>query len=123
MATIAVAGGALTFTPKAGGYIYENLTPCENAVADGYGSVVFSAVSGPAQSSFLVELQTKANCNDTAVKRSYQNVTVPASSSSVTLPLSGFAEANLDVISSLVLSTFNKTGAPFSIGSIQLACK
>ncbi len=121
MAAAVATGNTLSLTPKTGAYLYENL-PCENTVSDGYSALAFT-LSGPPQSSFLVELQTKASCADTAVKRAYQNVTVPATASTVTIPLSAFADSNLSAVTSIVMSTFNKTGSPFTIGSIQLVCK
>ncbi len=82
MAAVAVTGGTLSLTPKAGAYFYENI-PCENAATDGFAALSFT-LAGPAQSSFLIELQTKANCADTAVKRAYHNVPVPATASPIT---------------------------------------
>ncbi len=120
MSSITVTGSALVMTPKQNSYFYENF-PCENTVAAGYGSFAFT-LSGPAQASFLIELQTRASCTDTAVKRSYHNVTVPTTSTLINVPLAEFADANLAAVTSFVMSTFNKTG-PYTISNLHLACK
>ncbi len=120
MASITATGNSLVLTPKDGAYFYENF-PCENTVASGYGAFAFT-LSGPAQASFLIELQTRSSCADAAVKRAYHNVTVPTASTQVSVPLAGFADANLNAVTAFVMSTFNKKG-PYTIGNLRLECK
>ncbi|CAK7207654.1 hypothetical protein SEUCBS139899_010465 [Sporothrix eucalyptigena] len=121
MGAISVTGTTLSLTAKAGSYFYENL-PCEDlaAASSGYNSVSFK-LSGPAQSSLLLEIQTKANCNATAHTSTYHNVTVPAAAAVVTVPLSEFTGANLAVATSLTFSTFNKTGA-YTLSDLEFVC-
>lgn len=120
MTSISASGSTLTFTPKAGSYFYENF-PCTNAAADSYNALSFT-LSGPAQASFLIELQSRANCEATSYKSAYHNVTVPATAGAVTIPLNEFANASLTAITSFTWSTFTKTGSPYSISNIQLVC-
>lgn len=123
MGAIAVTGTTLSLTTKVNSYFYENL-PCEDlaAAASGFTGIAFK-LSGPAQSSFLLEIQTKANCNATAHASVYHNVTVPAGTAAgqVTVPLSDFTGANLAVATSLTFSTFNKTGA-YTLSDLELVC-
>lgn len=121
MGTITAAGTTLSLTTKAGSYFYENL-PCEDlaAATSGFTGIAFK-LSGPAQSSFLLEIQTKANCNATTHASVYHNVTVPAAAGQVTVPLSEFTGANLAVATSLAFSTFNKTGA-YTLSDLELVC-
>ena len=121
MTSISATGATLSFNPKAGAYFYENF-PCENAAGEGYTALSFT-MSGPAGASLLVEVQSKANCAATAVTRSYHNVTVPATASTVTVPLASFEGANLGALTSFTWSTFNKTGAAYTLSNVQLVCK
>ncbi|KIH89201.1 hypothetical protein SPBR_07881 [Sporothrix brasiliensis 5110] len=124
MGSISVSGTTLSLTTKTTSYFYENL-PCEDlaAASSGFTDISFK-LSGPAQSSFLLEIQTKANCNATAHSSVFHNVTVPAGTalSQVTVPLSDFTGANLAVATSLTFSTFNKTG-DYKLSDLQLVCK
>lgn len=122
MGAIAVSGSTLSLTVKAGSYFYENL-PCEDlSSASGYSGLTFK-LSGPAQSSFLVELQTKKSCNATAHASSYHNVTVPAGTAAgaVTIKLADFTGADLADATSLTFSTFNKTGS-YTLSGLELVC-
>ncbi len=104
---------------KAGSYFFENL-PCEDVAAAGYSGIAFKT-GGPAQSSFLVEIQTKTDCNATAHHSAYHNVTVPSAAGVVTIPFSEFANATLGRVTSLTFSTFNKTG-DYTLGSLEFVC-
>jgi hypothetical protein len=121
MTSISASGSTLTFNPAAKSYFYENF-PCVNAAGDNYDSVSFT-LSGPAQSSLMMEMQTRTSCTATTYKSSFRNVTVPASSSTVTVPLKDFEGANLGAITTLAWSTFNKTGSSYTLGNIQFVCK
>jgi len=121
MTSISASGTTLTFNPAAKSYFYENF-PCENASGEGYNYVSFT-LSGPAQSSLMMELQTRSSCTATDIKRTYRNVTVPATSSTVTVPLKDFEGANLAAITTISWSTFNKTGSSYSIGNVQFVCQ
>jgi len=121
MTSISATGTTLTFNPAAKSYIFENF-PCENAASEGYNAVSFT-LSGPTQSSLMMELQTRASCTATEVKRTYRNVTVPATSGTVTVPLKDFEGANLAAITTISWSTFNKTGSAYSLGNVQFVCQ
>ncbi|CAK7223603.1 hypothetical protein SBRCBS47491_005266 [Sporothrix bragantina] len=121
MTTLSVTGTTLSLNVKANSYFYENL-PCQDlaAASSGYNAVSFK-LSGPAQSSLLLELQTKTSCNATAHASAYHNVTVPATAGAVSIPLSEFTGANLAVATSLTFSTFNKTGA-YTLSDLEFVC-
>ncbi|CAK7213040.1 hypothetical protein SCUCBS95973_001664 [Sporothrix curviconia] len=120
MGAISVTGTTLSLTAKAGSYFYENL-PCQDLAAPSGYNALSVKLGGPAQSSLLLEVQTKTSCNATAHESTYHNVTVPATAGVVSIPLSDFTGAKLAITTSLTFSTFNKTGV-YTLSDLEFVC-
>ena len=115
------SGGVLSFKPTASSYFYENF-PCEAATTAGYNSIQFS-LNGPAGGSLTVELQTQSSCSATTYRSTYYTVSgLTGSTRIVTIPLSSFAGANLNAITSIVWESFAGAAATWQIGNVQFGC-
>ena len=125
MTSFSASGSTLTMNPKAGSYFYENF-PCENVQGNGYSGLTFSA-TGPAQASYLLEIQTRASCTAASYTSTFRNVTVGTAATTVTVPFSDFVtnnpDTNLGAVTSFVWSTFTKTGSAYTVSNIQFVCQ
>lgn len=121
--TANVAAKKLTFTPKAGSYFYTSFGSCVAATTQGYNAITFPFKGPSAGSSFTFELQTGSSC----ASATYNSYTFTVSgltgaTQTITIPLSNFAGANLNVIKAVVWGDFSKTGSAYELGQTNFVC-
>ncbi|KAF2672371.1 glycoside hydrolase/deacetylase [Microthyrium microscopicum] len=116
-----VAGGALSVTPKQGGYFYESLG-CQAARSEGYDALQF-VIQGPVGGSVGIELQTQPSCSQATKTSYYHTVTgLTGQKQSFTVPWTSWPSANPDAIVGLVWYAFSQNDVAWHLGSVRLAC-
>lgn len=122
MTTISSEVGSVIFTPKDdNSYLYENI-PCQAATTNGYNAISFD-VLGPAGGEINLEIQTSANCSDSAYTSYYYTITnLTGADQTVVIPLQSFEGANLDAIRGFVWYGFSSTNTTWELGTIELIC-
>lgn len=122
MAKISLGGGVLSFTPKSdtSSYYYETLG-CFNASTQGYKSISLN-IKGPKDASMMLEIQTKRACTDENYQSQWVQITgMTGSTQTIGITLSSFPNANLDVITGFVWSTFSQF-AGYEISNLRFNC-
>lgn len=121
--TANVAAKKLTFTPKAGSYFYSSFGSCVAATTEGYNAITFPFKGPAAGTSFLLEVQTASSCTS-ATYSSYSFVVsgLTGATQTITVPLSNFRGANLNVIRAVVWSEFSRTGSAYELGQTNFVC-
>ncbi|KAI4598590.1 hypothetical protein KJ359_003003 [Pestalotiopsis sp. 9143b] len=122
MTTISSEVGSVIFTPKDdNSYLYENI-PCQAATTNGYNAISFD-VLGPAGGEINLEIQTSANCSDSAYTSYYYTITnLTGADQTVVIPLQSFEGANLNAIRGFVWYGFSSTNTTWELGTIELIC-
>lgn len=121
--TANVAAKKLTFTPKAGSYFYTSLGSCVAATTQGYNAITFPFKSPSAGGSFTLELQTGSSCASTTYNSYIFAVSgLTGATQTITIPLSSFPGANLNVIKAIVWGDFSKTGSAYELGQTNFVC-
>jgi peptidoglycan/xylan/chitin deacetylase (PgdA/CDA1 family) len=107
--------------PNANSYFYETFE-CQAASSNGYDAITF-LIKGPAGASLTFEMQTKSACSADAYKSYFYPVSgLTGTTQTITVPLSSFAGANANAITSFVWSGFSTVSTTWEFGKIQLAC-
>ncbi|KAI8943063.1 hypothetical protein NX059_001099 [Plenodomus lindquistii] len=121
MTKISAANGVLSFTPKSSSYFYESL-PCQQASSNGYNSITFQ-INGPANGKATLEIQTKTACSATSYTSKYIELSgFTGKLQTMTVPLSQFAGANANAVTSFVWSGFSSTSYSWQLSNVALAC-
>lgn len=121
--TANVAAKKLTFTPKAGSYFYTSFGSCVAATTQGYNAITFPFKGPSAGSSFILELQTASSCASTTYNSYTFTVSgLTGATQTITVPLSSFAGANLNVIKAIVFGDYSKTGSAYELGQMDFVC-
>ncbi|KAL0633085.1 hypothetical protein Q9L58_008041 [Maublancomyces gigas] len=120
--TANVAAKKLTFTPKAGSYFYTSFGSCVAATTQGYNAITFPFKGPSAGSSFILELQTASSCASTTYNSYTFTVSgLTGATQTITVPLSSFAGANLNVIKAIVFGDYSKTGSAYELGQMDFS--
>ncbi|KAH0613445.1 uncharacterized protein H6S33_005331 [Morchella sextelata] len=121
--TANTAAKKLTFTPKANAYFYESFDSCIAATTQGYNAITFPFKSPASGASFTLEIQTASTCASTTYTSYFYTVSgLTGATQTLTIPLSSFTGANLNVIKSFVWSAFSSNTAGWELGETKLAC-
>lgn len=121
--TANVAAKKLTFTPKAGSYFYTTFGSCVAATTEGYNAITFPFKGPAAGTSFSLEIQTGSSCASTAYTSHAFTVSgLTGATQTITVPLSSFGGANLNVIKAIVWGGFSRTGSAFELGQTNFVC-
>ncbi|KAI0005268.1 hypothetical protein F4779DRAFT_598345 [Xylariaceae sp. FL0662B] len=127
MNSTSVDGDILTFTPNSieESYIYEQFE-CLDTIAQGYDTLSFS-VKGPAAASVGIELQTKTDCAAEEYQSFYYTVDgLSGSLQTISVPLSNFADANLNGVVGALWYAFSAgltgTDNVWQLDDVQLLC-
>jgi peptidoglycan/xylan/chitin deacetylase (PgdA/CDA1 family) len=121
MTSASAANGKLSVVPNANSYFYETLA-CQAASSNGYDAITF-LVKGLAGASLTLEIQTKSACSVDAYQSYYYSVSgLTGATQTITVPLSSFAGANSNAITSFVWSGFSTLSTTWEFGKIQFAC-
>lgn len=121
--TANVASKKLTFTPKSGSYFYSSFDSCIAATTQGYNAITFPFKGPSSGTSFTLEIQTASSCASTTYNSYFYTVSgLTGSTQTITVPLSSFSGANLNVIKAFVWSGFSKNAAAYELGQINLVC-
>lgn len=121
--TANVAGKKLAFTPGANSYFYTTFDSCIAATTQGYNAITFPIKSPSSGKSVVVELQTASTCSSTTYTSYYYTLSgLTGISQTVTIPLSSFSGANLNVIKAFVWSAFSQNAVGWELGETKLVC-
>jgi hypothetical protein len=121
MTSVSAANGKLSVVPNANSYFYETFA-CQAASSNGYNTITF-LVKGPAGAFLTLEIQTKSACSADAYQSFFHSVSgLTGATQTITVPLSSFAGANTNAITSFVWSGFSTLSTTWEFGNIQFAC-